>query len=425
VRFEQVARALAQGFSCLDQLDARVGPLFFDLRAVERGPAWAPLEWPEGALVPALYALDLETDGRAAGRTTLPAEGVVMVGRGARCDIRIAHPSVAKQHARLLLRGGRLYVNNLSDPGRDQAPWGVEMSEGERLHFGRGAVAQLVRLRREDAPLRRFVEAMTFEFRSDPGLYQPGSPDDRLGARPVASFRARVRGPRGVFEDLLEAQHGRPRAVASRPAPGAPAETRLVYGAGRRHALRDDAPGTFWFEYGLAGPPSAEPEGPESPLEAFLRRLPSAVAALQTEADWLAFAAAVPAEAGVVARTYPRAPGDAEGTWPRLELEIRPPIDAFSLAELWALPEAYAVTAGARLARWRLASRKPVAQPSGPPAPSFEPPEFGPYEVDATLDVRPRGKGGYEGEAYGAGRAYDLRRTLGGVQRLSFRRREG
>jgi hypothetical protein len=55
--------------------------------------------------------------------------------------------------------------------------------------------------------------------------------------------------------------------------------------------------------------------------------------------------------------------------------------------------------------------------------PSFGPPEFGPYEVDATLDGRPRGKGGYEGEKYGLGRAYDLRRARVGVQQLSFRYR--
>ncbi|MCP3103722.1 sigma 54-interacting transcriptional regulator [Myxococcus sp. K15C18031901] len=106
------------------------------------------------------YLLVLE--GESSWRFPLPAEGVVLVGRDERADLRLRDESVSRRHARILVtdEGSRVVdlgsQNGTSVNGRaleDAQP----LLSGDVLAFG--AVVAVVRVRSRPVPARRAMDA--------------------------------------------------------------------------------------------------------------------------------------------------------------------------------------------------------------------------------------------------------------------------
>ncbi len=91
----------------------------------------------EGPRNPQLIAI---WDGGSSS-LSLPAEGELTIGRSQACDLRIAHPSVSREHARILA-GDRLVLVELGSSNGTRVN-GRTLAAGERIGVGPGQLIEL------------------------------------------------------------------------------------------------------------------------------------------------------------------------------------------------------------------------------------------------------------------------------------------
>jgi DNA-binding SARP family transcriptional activator len=94
--------------------------------------------------VPCSVLITVE-EGHAAGTTYEVTEFPVVLGRGSQADVRLPddaqNPTLSRQHARLHLRGGRVYIEDMSTTGtrlgsREMFPREVAATNGEPVWLG-------------------------------------------------------------------------------------------------------------------------------------------------------------------------------------------------------------------------------------------------------------------------------------------------
>lgn len=295
-------------------------------------------------------------------------------------------------------------------------PLGLDLDSREPGPFW--SPLTLPRDARAALPWHELVKRLELRFLCDPYHYSPGSLADRLGSRPISSYLASLIVPRAEVERRLRAKLGTPRVTTQRDASGNETSCQ-AFGEVWRFFLRDAPDGALWIEYGASTPEYAVQERNPSVLHDFLRALPTTVASLSTAEDWKAFSARIPLETGIRASHFDLAAAP-EGSCSFIDLEIHPPLDAKSLAELWRLASAFGVTTDVHMSSWRLAVRVERRLESGDSYRTFASPMFGRYRVEAVLVGRPTASAGYSGERFGPSTAYDLAHAEGSVRGISF-----
>lgn len=132
--------------------------------------------------------------GPEAGRVyALPDAGVLVLGRGADCQLRFDDASVSGHHAQIARIGGvYVFVDQRSTNGsfvndvRAQGP--LHLADGDRIRVGQNAVLRFTLMEaREQAALSRVYEAALRDGLT--GVYNRKHLDERLEAEILAALR--------------------------------------------------------------------------------------------------------------------------------------------------------------------------------------------------------------------------------------------